>query len=70
MENMTKASPLAQMPGFEAMRAQQQAFFQGDDGWSDGRLLPLKEPQQDADDLDTIKQQLAAMQEKLSRMGK
>jgi len=29
-----------------------------------------KEPQKDADDLDTIKQQLAAMQEKLSRMGK
>ena len=29
-----------------------------------------KEQQKDADDLDTIKQQLAAMQEKLSRMGK
>ena len=27
MENMTKASPLGNMPGFEAMQAQQQAFF-------------------------------------------
>ena len=36
MENMTKANPLAGMPGMEAMRAQQEAFHEGDDrrvGW-------------------------------------
>ena len=27
MEQMTKASPMAKLPGFEAMRAQQEAFF-------------------------------------------
>jgi polyhydroxyalkanoate synthesis repressor PhaR len=27
MEQMTKANPMAKLPGFEAMRAQQEAFF-------------------------------------------
>jgi polyhydroxyalkanoate synthesis repressor PhaR len=71
MDNMTKASPLGAMPGFEAMRAQQQAFFQAMSGGLMGGIKSApKEPQKDADDLDTIKQQLAAMQEKISRMGK
>lgn len=71
MENMTKASPLGAMPGFEAMRAQQEAFFKAMSGGLLGATkASAKEPQKDADDLDTIKQQLAAMQEKLSRMGK
>lgn len=71
MDNMTKASPLGAMPGFEAMRAQQQAFFQAMSGGLMGGIKSApKEPQKDADGLDTIKQQLAAMQEKLSRMGK
>lgn len=71
MENMTKASPLGAMPGFEAMRAQQEAFFQAMSGGLMGAAKPAaKEPKKDADDLETIKEQLAAMQEKLSRMGK
>ena len=72
MENMTKASPMGGMPGFEAMRAQQEAFFKAMTGGMMGAssTSPAAEPKADADDLDTIKQQLAAMQEKLSRMGK
>lgn len=72
MENMTKASPMGAMPGFEAMRAQQQAFFKAMSGglMSGGAAGAAKEPQKNSDDLDTIKEQLAAMQEKLSRMGK
>ncbi|WP_458792454.1 polyhydroxyalkanoate synthesis repressor PhaR [Yoonia sp. MH D7] len=74
MENMTTSSPMARMPGFEAMQAQQQAFFKA----MTGGLLPAvataeaktKDAQSASDDLDTIKEQLAAMQEKLSRMGK
>ena len=69
MENMTQANPMANMPGFEAMQAQQQAFFKAMTGSMMGATAP-KETDTAADDLDTIKQQLAAMQEKLSKMGK
>lgn len=69
MENMTQANPMANMPGFEAMQAQQQVFFKAMTGGMMGATAP-KETDTAADDLDTIKQQLAAMQEKLSKMGK
>lgn len=73
MENMTKASPMSSMPGFEAMRAQQQAFFKAMTGGMMGANSsgPAKEPaDDDSGDLDDIKSQLAAMQEKLSKLGK
>ncbi len=71
MENMTKASPLGKMPGLEAMHAQQQAFFKAMTGGLVGGAAPEpKAERSQSDDLDTIKEQLAAMQEKLSRMGK
>ena len=69
MENRTQANPMANMPGFEAMQAQQEAFFKALTGGMMGATAP-KETDTAADDLDTIKQQLAAMQEKLSKMGK
>ena len=68
MENMTKANPMSAMPGFEAMQAQQQAFFQA---MTSGLTPKPSQPASQADDdLDEIKQQLADMQEKLSKMGK
>jgi polyhydroxyalkanoate synthesis repressor PhaR len=73
MGNMNSANPMANMPGFEAMQAQQQAFFKAMTGGivpgatSDPKPQPPEPP---ADDLDAIKQQLAEMQEKLSKMGK
>ena len=36
MEQMTKANPMAKLPGFEAMRAQQEAFFKA----MTGGLMP------------------------------
>jgi len=67
MENMTKASPMAAMPGFDAMRAQQQAFFKA----MTGGLIPgATGPAKEGDDLGEIKDQLAALQEKLSKLGK
>ncbi|MFT5065486.1 MAG: polyhydroxyalkanoate synthesis repressor PhaR [Yoonia sp.] len=70
MGKMTKANPMANMPGFEAMQAQQQAFFKA----MTSGVIPAKSeataPEAPLDDLDTIKQQLAEMQEKLSKMGK
>ena len=74
MESMT--NPMSAMPGFDAMRAQQEAFMKAmtgqlGNGWSG--------PSQDHDeadddetssaDLDEIRAQLAAMQEQLSKMG-
>ena len=70
-ENMSKASPIAGMPGFEAMRAQQEAFFKAMTGGMMGTSGPRPDTDDsDGDDLDEIKAQLAAMQDKLSKMGK
>ena len=69
MDNMTKVNPMAKMPGFDAMRAQQQAFFKamtGGLGGATGSSGPAKEET----DLDDIKKQLAELQSKLNRMGK
>ncbi|MCM2561441.1 polyhydroxyalkanoate synthesis repressor PhaR [Lutimaribacter sp. EGI FJ00015] len=78
MKNMAKVHPMAQMPGFEAMQAQQQAFLKamtsgmppqwpgnetGDESRADAR------PSGD-DNLDDIKRQLAELQAKLSKMDK
>jgi polyhydroxyalkanoate synthesis regulator protein len=49
------------------MRAQQAAFFKAmTGGLVGGNAAPAK----DGDDLDDIKTQLAALQEKLAKMGK
>ncbi len=70
MENMTKANPLAAMPGFEAMRAQQDAFMKAMTGGMMGAGAPAKEPTDDAEgDLEDMKAQLKAMQDKLNKLG-
>ncbi|MDR9393437.1 MAG: polyhydroxyalkanoate synthesis repressor PhaR [Roseovarius sp.] len=76
MENMTKANPLAGMPGMEAMRAQQEAFVKAMTGGMPGMQTgPAKDQGESArsettEDLDEIKKQLADLQQKLSRMDK
>lgn len=79
MENVSTMNPLAKMPGFEAMQAQQQAFFQamtsGMPGWSgagDETEAPEEAPAAPAasDEMDVIKKQLADMQAMLSKMNK
>lgn len=74
MESMT--NPMAAMPGFEAMKAQQEAFMKAMTGglgnsWSGPS--PEDEPETDNDggstELDDIRAQLAAMQQQLSKMG-
>ncbi|MEL6958867.1 MAG: polyhydroxyalkanoate synthesis repressor PhaR [Pseudomonadota bacterium] len=69
MENMGAMNPLSKMPGFEAMQAQQQAFLKAMTG---GIMGGSKDAPAEADneDLDDIKAELAALQEKLSKMGK
>ncbi|WP_224813997.1 polyhydroxyalkanoate synthesis repressor PhaR [Hasllibacter sp. MH4015] len=75
MDNMAAISPMASMPGFDAMRAQQEAFFKA----MTGGMGTWKEPEgaddtptaaEDApeQDLEAIKRQLAELQTKLSKM--
>ena len=72
MENMSKANPMANMPGFDAMRAQQEAFFKAMTGGMLGASKPEQpsKPDDASDELDDIKAQLKAMQDKLSKLGK
>lgn len=70
MESMT--NPMSAMPGFDAMRAQQEAFIKAMTGgmgksWSG----PGNDDDEDGEaNLDEIRAQLAAMQEQLSNMDK
>lgn len=72
MENMGSMNPMAQMPGFEAMRAQQQAFMKAMTGGMMGStgLRPDGTEGGESEDLDEIKKQLAELQSKLSSMSK
>lgn len=76
MESMTNG-PMASMPGFEAMKAQQEAFVKAmTGGLSGGWSGPSKEADDDEDEEDAkdelteIRAQLAAMQAQLAKMGK
>lgn len=71
------ANPMASMPGFEAMKAQQEAFMKAMTGGFGGGWPPSgPTPDDEGDepspqtDLDDIRAQLAAMQAQLSKMGK
>jgi polyhydroxyalkanoate synthesis repressor PhaR len=75
MQNLTAfPNPMAAVPGFEALRKQQEAFLKtmmgGMPGW--GGSGPAKEegdaPAPAADDIAEIKQQLAELQKKLSKL--
>lgn len=75
MENMTAMNPMAKMPGFEAMQAQQQAFLKamtgGMSGWSGdnaGEASAAEEKSDGGEDLEDIKKQLAELQAKLSKL--
>jgi polyhydroxyalkanoate synthesis repressor PhaR len=75
MDQMSAINPMAKMPGFELMQAQQKAFMNAmtgglasGAGWS----APAKdddeaEPEK-GEDLDAIKKQLAELQDKLSKL--
>jgi polyhydroxyalkanoate synthesis repressor PhaR len=71
IENM--ANPMASMPGFEAMRAQQQAFINAMTGGMANWSGPSPDAEDDAaeeGDLNAIKQQLADLQAQLSKLKK
>lgn len=76
LENMTRANPMAAMPGMEAMRAQQEAFMKA---MTRGKMPTLggSTPQSGRDspgdteeEIEDIRKQLADLQAKLSQMDK
>jgi polyhydroxyalkanoate synthesis repressor PhaR len=79
MENLGTMNPLAAMPGFKTMKAQQEAFMKamtgglGGGAWSapEAEDKPKKaKARETSDELSEIKQQLAELQSKLSKFGK
>jgi polyhydroxyalkanoate synthesis repressor PhaR len=72
MENMSSINPMGQMPGLEAMQAQQRAFMKAMTGGivaSSGPGQDKAEPSDEGEDLDEIKKQLSELQDKLSKLG-
>ncbi|ATG39992.1 MULTISPECIES: polyhydroxyalkanoate synthesis repressor PhaR [Phaeobacter] len=74
VENMNAMNPMAQMPGFEAIKAQQEAFLKAMAGGFSGGWPAASqssgdaESAEDGDGLDDIKRQLAELQDKLSKL--
>lgn len=78
LEKMSGVNPMmAQMPGFEALHAQQEAFMKAMSGgmpmppgasgnWS----APSKDSDDAPEDLSSIKKQLSELQEKLAKLDK
>ncbi|GHF73379.1 polyhydroxyalkanoate synthesis repressor PhaR [Seohaeicola zhoushanensis] len=71
MKNMSAMNPMAKLPGFEALQAQQEAFMKAmTSGWP-GSSGPAPEAGDDdggPEDLAEIKKQLAELQNKLSKL--
>jgi polyhydroxyalkanoate synthesis regulator protein len=71
---MNTMNPLSNMPGFDAMQAQQEAFMKAmTGGWAGATPKPEPEPEktheaENSEDLDAIKKQLADLQDKLSKL--
>jgi len=68
IENLA-GGPLAKIPGWEAMQAQQKAFLKAFTGGFGGWSAPQAEPESEKSDLDDIKKQLAELQKKLAKLG-
>jgi len=74
LENVTAMNPMAKMPGFEIMQAQQKAFMKAmtgglAPGWTAGGVADTASEPDESEDLATIKKQLAELQAKLSKLS-
>lgn len=73
VENMSTINPMASMPGFEALQAQQEAFMKAMTGGMQqfsGASENAPEPEEEeGEDLADIKKQLADLQAKLSKLS-
>ncbi len=64
------ANPMKAMPGYEAMRAQQEMFIKAMTGGIGGLSAPEAEDESEPSDLTEIRKQLADLQAQLSKLGK
>ncbi len=74
MDNMNAMNPMTKMPGFEAIKAQQDAFIKAMTGglasnWPSGPSEEGGEEKSGEDDLEAIKKQLSDLQNKLSKLS-
>jgi polyhydroxyalkanoate synthesis repressor PhaR len=76
VENISAMNPMAQMPGFDALKAQQEAFLKAmtgglPGGWGGAGSSSEAEnaKEEEGEDLDAIKRQLSELQEKLSKLS-
>lgn len=76
MENMNAINPMVKLPGFEAMKAQHEAFLKAMSGglgssWppAGGEEESAAPAEESGEDLDAIKRQLADLQNKLSKLS-
>ena len=74
VESVNAMNPMTKMPGFEAMQAQQAAFLKAMANPMSAMGTPASDSaaprKTDGEDLDAIKQQLADLQDKLSKLDK
>jgi polyhydroxyalkanoate synthesis repressor PhaR len=71
IENL--ANPMSAMPGYDAMKAQQEAFIKAMTGGMTNWSAPTQDSddeQEHEDDLETIKKQLSDLQAQLAKLGK
>ena len=79
VENLTVMNPIANIPGFEAIKTQQETFIKAmtggmTEGWSErdkpseSATSGAEATSENSEDLDEIKRQLADLQTKLNRM--
>ncbi|MEP2717290.1 polyhydroxyalkanoate synthesis repressor PhaR [Pseudophaeobacter sp.] len=83
VENISAMNPMSQIPGFDAMKAQQEAFLKAmtsglpgglsgglSGGWGGSSPVPEEpaEAEESGEDLDAIKRQLSELQDKLSKL--
>jgi len=69
IENMEKMNPMVNLPGFEALRAQQEAFLKAvTAGWGPSFSDSDSDADNSNDDIETMKKQVAELQEKLSKL--
>ncbi|MEM6887224.1 MAG: polyhydroxyalkanoate synthesis repressor PhaR [Pseudomonadota bacterium] len=74
LDQMNAMNPMAKMPGFELMRAQQQAMMKAmtgglaGGGWKSPETEEAVAEPVDGEDLNAIKQQLSDLQDKLAKL--
>ncbi|MGR3621702.1 polyhydroxyalkanoate synthesis repressor PhaR [Pseudophaeobacter sp.] len=75
VENISAMNPMSQIPGFDAMKAQQEAFLKamtggmpGGWGGSGATSSPTSAKEDNGEDLEAIKRQLSELQDKLSKL--